>query len=61
MRVSGEGERSEAEWDGWAPVLGFAAVPVRPFGFATGALKAHPPNWIQTNLAPRGGPNRWLD
>ncbi len=25
-----------------------------PFGLATRALRAHPPNWIQTNLAPRG-------
>ncbi len=24
------------------------------FGVATRALRAHPPNWIQTNLAPRG-------
>ncbi len=39
---------------GWAAVLGFAALTLRPFGLATRALTAHPPSWIQTNLAPRG-------
>ncbi len=39
---------------GWAPVLGFAALTLGPLGLATRALRAHPQNWIQTNLAPRG-------
>ncbi|MCP3661012.1 MAG: hypothetical protein GY696_00720, partial [Gammaproteobacteria bacterium] len=45
---------SESSLAGWAPVLGFAALTLRPFEHDTRALKAHPPNWIQTNLAPRG-------
>ncbi len=39
---------------GWAAVLGFAALTLGPFGLATRALTARPPNWIQTDLAPRG-------
>ncbi len=35
---------SDSSLAGWAPVLGSAAR----------ALRAHPPNWIQTNLAPHG-------
>ncbi|MCP3665408.1 MAG: hypothetical protein GY696_23420, partial [Gammaproteobacteria bacterium] len=34
--------------------LGFAALTLGPFRLTTRALTAHPPNWIQTNLAPRG-------
>ncbi|MCP3666539.1 MAG: hypothetical protein GY696_29240 [Gammaproteobacteria bacterium] len=34
-----------------AAVLGFAALSRLPFGLAVRALTAHPPNWIQTNLA----------
>ncbi len=44
----------ESSLAGWAPVLGFAAFTLGPFGLATRALGAHPPNLIQTNLAPRG-------
>ncbi|MCP3665862.1 MAG: hypothetical protein GY696_25765, partial [Gammaproteobacteria bacterium] len=33
---------------------GFAPLSPGPFGLATRALRAQPPNWIQTNLAPRG-------
>ncbi len=44
---------SESSLAGWAPVLGFAALTLGPFGLATQALRAHPPNWIQPNLAPR--------
>ncbi len=39
---------------GWAPVLGFAAVTLGSFGLVTPALRAHPQNWIQTNVVRRG-------
>ncbi len=39
---------------GEAPVLGFATLTLGQVELATRALRAHPPNWIQTNLAPRG-------
>ncbi len=42
---------SESSLAGWAPVLGFAALTLGPF---RQALRAHPANWIQTNLDPRG-------
>ncbi|MCP3664101.1 MAG: hypothetical protein GY696_16695, partial [Gammaproteobacteria bacterium] len=45
---------SESCLAGWAPVLGFAVLTLGPFGLAMRALRAHPPNWIQTYLAPRG-------
>ncbi len=35
-------------------VMDIAALSLGPFGLATRALRAHLPNWIQTNLAPRG-------
>ncbi len=41
---------SESSLAGWAAVLGFTALTLGPFGLLT----AHPPNWIQTNLATRG-------
>ncbi len=41
---------SESSLAGWAPAL----LSLGPFGLATRALRAHPPNWIQTNLSPRG-------
>ncbi len=41
-------------WLGGRRSCGFAALSPGPFGLATRALRAHPPNWIQTNLAPRG-------
>ncbi len=45
---------SESSLAGWAPVLAFAALTLGPFALAMRALRSHPPNWIQTNLAPRG-------
>ncbi|MCP3663192.1 MAG: hypothetical protein GY696_11970 [Gammaproteobacteria bacterium] len=33
---------------------GFAALSLGPHGLAARARRAHSPNWIQTNLAPRG-------
>ncbi len=41
-------------WLGGLRSFSFAALSLGPFGLATRALRAHPPNWIQTNLAPRG-------
>ncbi len=45
---------SESNLAVWAAVLGFASLTLGPFGLATRALRAHPPNWIQTNLVPHG-------
>ncbi len=41
-------------WLGGLRPYGFAALSLGPFGLATRTLRAHLPNWIQTNLAPRG-------
>ncbi len=45
---------SESSFAGRAAVLGFAALTLGPLVLATRALKAHPSNWIQTNLDPPG-------
>ncbi len=47
---------SESSLARWATVLVYGALTLGPFGLATRALAAHPPNWIQTNLATRGAP-----
>ncbi len=47
---------SESSLARWAAVSGFASAQPS-FWLAMPALAAHPPNWIQTNFATRGGPN----
>ncbi len=39
-------------------VLVLRSLSDRSGSLRTRALTAHPPNWIQTNLATRGGPER---
>ncbi len=45
---------SESSLAGWVPVLRLRCAQPRTVRARYGALRAHPPNWIQTNLAPRG-------
>ncbi len=41
----------ESSLAGWAPVLGFAAPTLGPFGLATRPLRAHPSYWTQSYKA----------
>ncbi len=61
IKPAGLVSRGVAKFAAWLDGLRSSvssALTLRPVGLAALDLTAHPPNWIQTNLAPRGLPNR---